>query len=113
MVGVSGVDSCSISHSCAHDWQTSVTLTKGRPGTVSTFRATPTPVPHAGHWRRTDMGVWERGNCSTVSSAVVTPDNHVRLNCCRACFDPTLQPGARHFFANEQQSIGLFNARAE
>ena len=57
MVGVSGGDSHSISHSWLHDPQTSVTMTEGRPGTVDTLRAIPSPVPHAGHGRRTDMGM--------------------------------------------------------
>jgi len=34
MVGLSGGDSHSISHSWPHDSQASVTLTRGRPGTV-------------------------------------------------------------------------------
>ena len=67
MVGLSGGDSHSISHSWPHDWQASVTMTRGRPGTVATLRATPTPVPHAGHWRRTDMAIWgAEADCTTA-----------------------------------------------
>ena len=57
MVGLSGGDSHSISHSWPHDSQASVTLTRGRPGTVATLRATPSPDAHAGHGRRTDMAI--------------------------------------------------------
>jgi hypothetical protein len=57
MVGLSGGDSHSISHSWPHDSQASVTLTRGRPGTVATLRGTPSPVAHAGHGRRTDMAI--------------------------------------------------------
>src|SRR4030095_13524638 len=78
MVDVSGWDSHSISHSWPPDWQSSVSMTRGRPGTVATLCATPAPVPHAGHWRRTDMGIGEpRPTVQQLISAVVTHDNHV------------------------------------
>ena len=32
-------------------------MANGCPGMEETLRATPTPTPHAGHWRRTDMGM--------------------------------------------------------
>ena len=67
MVGLSGGDTHSISHSWPHDSQASVTLTTGPPSTVATLRATPLPVPHAGHGRRTDMGIWRtEADCTTA-----------------------------------------------
>jgi hypothetical protein len=67
MVGRIGGESYSICHSWPHDSQASVTVTTGRFGTVVTLRARPSPVPHAGHGRRTDMGIWgTEADCTTA-----------------------------------------------
>ena len=79
---MSGGDSHSISHPWPHDSQASVTLTKGRPGTVATLRATPSPVPYAGHGRRTDMGIeGNEADCNTAHQAVVTRQSFLEMRC--------------------------------
>ena len=77
LIGRAGGDSSSTCHSCWHDSQTRVRMTTGRSGTVATLRATPSPVAHAGHGRRTDIGMGEpRPKVTRLTRAVVTPANH-------------------------------------